>query len=347
MMLVQTTVAAVIPYFERFLRRFPDVKALAEADEGEVLKAWEGLGYYRRARQLHAAARMIVEEYGGVMPRDQARVRALPGSVDTWPGRSSPSPSTSPSRSSRRTSSAVLARLLAWPEELKAAATQARLWQAAERLVPPRGAGTFNQALMDLGAVVCTPRSPSCLLCPLSACCKARKLGLQDTLPVVAAKPPPLAVSEACGLIIREDRLLVVRRKAEGLWAGFWEFPTINLEGADPAGRSFGSPVSLAEGIERLTGIRARIGPEVKRLNYSVTKHRVELRVHLGEGLSADPRPGPGLSDARVGPSFCPPRADARLRLAPSGGLDRSGPGPSEVGLKSRYLNHQLRIRVV
>lgn len=299
MMLVQTTVAAVIPYYERFLRKFPDVRTLAGADEADVLKAWEGLGYYRRARQLHAAARMIVEEYGGVMPRDRARVLALPGVGRYMAGAILSFAFDLPEPIVEANTQRVLARLLAWPGDLKASATQVRLWQAAGRLVPPRGAGRFNQALMDLGAVICTPRSPSCLLCLLSPCCEARKLGVQDSLPVVAAKPPPLVTSEVCGLIVREDRLLVVRRKAEGLWAGFWEFPTINVQGADPAGRSFGAPVSLAEGIERLTGIRTRIGPEVKRIHYSVTKHRVELRAHLGEGLTADPRPGPGLSEAR------------------------------------------------
>jgi A/G-specific adenine glycosylase len=305
MMLVQTTVAAVIPYYERFLRKFPDVKALAEADEADVLKAWEGLGYYRRARQLHAAARMIVEAYGGVMPRDPDLVRALPGVGRYMAGAVLSFAFDLPEPIVEANTQRALARLLAWPGDLKASATQARLWQAAGRLVPVSRSGAFNQALMDLGAVICTPRSPSCLLCPLSSCCAARKLGLQDTLPVVVPRPPPLAVAEACALVVREERLLVVRRRAEGLWAGFWEFPTINLEGADPAGRSFGRPVSLAEGVERLTGIRAEIGPEVKRLNYTVTRHRVELRVHLGEGVSGEPRPGPGLSDAR----WVPPSA--------------------------------------
>jgi A/G-specific adenine glycosylase len=299
MMLVQTTVAAVIPYYERFLRKFPDVKALAEADEAEVMKAWEGLGYYRRARQLHAAAKRIVEVDGGVMPRDPALVRALPGVGRYMAGAILSFAFDLPEPIVEANTRRVLARLLAWRGELKSSVTQARLWQAAGRLVPARGAGAFNQALMDLGSVVCTPRSPSCLLCPLSALCAARKLGLQDELPVIAPKPPPLAVSEACALVVREGRLLTVRRKAEGLWAGFWEFPTIHLGGADPAGRSFGEPVGLAEGVERLTGIRARIGPEVKTMTHSVTRHRVELRVHLAEGLSGTPRPGPGLVEAR------------------------------------------------
>jgi A/G-specific adenine glycosylase len=311
MTLVQTTVAAVIPFFERFLAKFPDMNALAQADESDVLKAWEGLGYYRRARQLQAAARMIVERHGGVMPRDPALVRELPGVGRYIAGAILSFAFNLPEPIVEANSQRVLARLLAWPEDLKTSSSQARLWKAAERLVPAHDAGAFNQALMDLGALICTPRSPSCLICPVAASCLARRHGLQDALPAVTAKPPPLAVAEACALVVSEGRLLFLRREAQGLWAGFWEFPTIHLSGADPAKRSWGMPVSLTDGVERLTGIRARIGPEVKRLTYSVTKHRVELRAHVARGSSGELKPGPGFSDARwVAPSSL---ADADL----------------------------------
>jgi A/G-specific adenine glycosylase len=299
MMLVQTTVAAVVPYFERFLEKFPDPKSLAEAGESDVLKAWEGLGYYRRARQLQAAARMIVNSHGGVMPRDRSQLRELPGVGRYMAGAILSFAFDLPEPIVEANSQRVLARLLAWPGELKGSSTQARLWKAAERLVPPKGAGGFNQALMDLGALICTPRLPSCLICPVHSCCVARRLGLQDTLPTVAPKPPPLAVAEACVLVVREGRLLIVQRKAGGLWANFWEFPTIHLSGADPAGRSWGQPVSLGEGLKRLTGIRAQVGPEIKTLTYSVTKHRVKLRVHLADRSSGELQPGPDLCDAR------------------------------------------------
>src|SRR3954453_2619933 len=180
LMLVQTTVAAVIPYSERFLARFPDVKALAEADEADVLKAWEGLGYYRRARQLQAAARMIVQRHGGVMPRDRELVRELPGVGRYIAGAILSFAFDLPEPIVEANSQRVLARLLAWPEDLKSSSSQARLWKAAERLVPAHDAGAFNQALMDLGALICTPRSPSCLICPVAASCLARRHGLQD-----------------------------------------------------------------------------------------------------------------------------------------------------------------------
>ncbi|MGO9814635.1 MAG: NUDIX domain-containing protein, partial [Isosphaeraceae bacterium] len=193
----------------------------------------------------------------------------------------------------------VLARLLAWRGDLKASASQARLWTAAERLVPPRQAGKFNQALMDLGALVCTLRSPACLLCPLASLCGARRLAVHDSVPLVTPRPRPLAVTEACAVVVRQGTVLIVQRSDKGLWSRFWEFPTINLAGADPAGRSFGAVVSLSEGVERLTGIRVRVGPEIKKLTYAVTRHRVVLRVHLAQACSGSLQPGPGLVDAR------------------------------------------------
>jgi A/G-specific adenine glycosylase len=299
MMLVQTTVTAVIPYFERFLRRFPDVSALASAAEVDVLKAWEGLGYYRRAKQLQAAAQQIVREHGGTIPDNPAVVRALPGVGRYIGGAILSFAFDRPEPIVEANSQRVLTRLLALRGNLQTAATRERIWQAAERLVPAEGAGTFNQAMMELGALVCSPRQPACLICPLSTLCEARRLGLQDRLPVVTPKPPPVAVTEACAIVVHDGRVLIVRRALGGLWEQFWEFPTIHLEGADPAGRSFGSTVDLAEGVKRLTGIRARVGAPIQTLSYSVTNHRVKLIVHMAKALSGTPAPGPGLIDAR------------------------------------------------
>ncbi|APW62377.1 A/G-specific adenine glycosylase [Paludisphaera borealis] len=314
-MLVQTTVTAVIPYFERFLRAFPDFEALARAEEDEVVKAWEGLGYYRRARQLHAAARMVVESHGGVMPDDPAAVLALPGVGRYMAGAILSQAFDRPEPILEANSQRVLARLLAWDGDLKAAATKSRLWEAAARLVPPRHAGEFNQGLMELGALVCTSRSPRCLVCPLSAQCEAKRRGLQDELPKVGPRPAPLAVSEACAVVASQGRVLVVRRQAPGLWAGFWEFPTIHREGADPAGRSFGEPVDLAEGVRRLTGIRVRSGGLARTLTYSVTKHRVALEVYNATATTGEPKPGPGFSEAR----WIEPQGLTELTLSSAG----------------------------
>jgi A/G-specific adenine glycosylase len=299
LMLVQTTVKAVVPYYERFLSQFPDVQTLARAAEDDVLRAWEGLGYYRRARQLHAAARKVVENHAGEFPRDLAALRSLPGVGRYVAGAVLSFAFNEPAPIVEANSQRVLARLLAWREDLRSSATGARLWKAAGRLVPDQGAGQFNQALMDLGAMVCTPRSPSCLICPLAARCGARQQGIQEAVPLVTPRPAPLAVAEACAVVVRDDSLLLVRRCDGGLWARFWEFPTINLAGADPAGRAFDDPVTLAEGVRRLTGIQIEPGPKLKTLIYAVTKHRVTLEAHLARALSGTLKPGPGLDQAR------------------------------------------------
>ncbi len=299
LMLVQTTVAAALPYFEKFLRRFPDIQALAAADQAEVLKAWEGLGYYRRARQLHAAARQVVRDHAGTIPDDPAAVRALPGVGRYIAGAVLSFAFDRPEPIVEANSQRVLARLLALRETITAGAGRERVWLAAGRLVPAQGAGTFNQALMELGALVCTPRQPSCLFCPLAQHCQARRLGLQDVIPRSTPRPKPAAVTEAAAVVLRRGQVLIVQRGPGRLWEDFWEFPTIHVDGADPAGRSFGSPVELAEGVRRLTGVRVAIGPPIATLRFGVTHHRVTLTAHRATALSGTLRPGPGLIDAR------------------------------------------------
>ena len=165
--------------FRAIHRRFPDVAALAAADEAEVVKAWEGLGYYRRARQLHAAARTIVREHGGVMPDDPAAVRALPGVGRYIAGAILSFAIDRPEPIVEANSQRVLARLLAVREDIKVASTRERLWQAAARLVPAENAGAFNQALMDLGALVCTPREPAAWFARCRGCARRGSLGFK------------------------------------------------------------------------------------------------------------------------------------------------------------------------
>jgi A/G-specific adenine glycosylase len=299
LMLVQTTVAAVIPYFERFIRRFPELRALAAASEADVVKAWEGLGYYRRARQLHAAARTIMRTHGGRIPDDVLALRALPGIGRYVAGAILSFAYDRPEPIVEANSQRVLARLFAIGEDLKTAPCRNRIWQAAQRLVPGTGAGAFNQALMELGALVCTPKQPACLVCPLSSLCEARRMGIQDRLPVTTPKPPPAAVTEAGIIVVRAGRVLIVQRGLGGLWEQFWEFPTVHLDGLDPAGRSLGAGVGLAEAVTRFTGINVSVGPPIKTMAYSVTKHRVKLFVHLAKAGSGSLKPGPGLLDVR------------------------------------------------
>jgi A/G-specific adenine glycosylase len=296
-MLVQTTVAAAIPFFSRFIARFPDAEALALADEAEVLKAWEGLGYYRRARQLQAAARVIVAEHGGNIPPDPGAIRKLPGVGRYIAGAVGSIAFDLPEPILEANTQRVLARWLAWPDDVRSGPSQARLWEAAARVVPPEGAGRFNQAMMDLGATVCTPKAPLCLACPVADCCLARREGLQDDLPRKSAPKPPLEVAETCVLAIDPvGRFLVVRRSPGGLWGEFIEFPTVHLSGANPAGRPPGSADDLGRPLLELTGVSLRIGPVVRSLKYGVTKHRVTLVARVAWPIGGEPRPGPGLS---------------------------------------------------
>jgi A/G-specific adenine glycosylase len=234
-----------------------------------------------------------------LIPDDPAAVRALPGVGRYIAGAILSFAFDRPEPILEANSQRVLARLLAVREDLKASSTRERLWQAAERLVPAEHAGNFNQALMDLGALVCTPREPACLVCPLSSLCAARQLGIQDRLPATTPKPAPEAVTEAGVVAVRGGRVLIVKRAPGGLWADFWEFPTVHVEGVNPAGRSSAAAGDLQESIGRVTGITARIGRPVKTITYSVTKHRVKLIVHLAEASEGDATPGPGLVEAR------------------------------------------------
>jgi A/G-specific adenine glycosylase len=297
MMLVQTTVTAVIPFFARFLERFPTVRDLAEADEADVLKAWEGLGYYRRARQLQAAARAIMHDHSGNFPEDPEAIRALPGVGRYIAGAILSFAFDQAAPIVEANTQRVLARWLAWDEDLKSSRSQARLWEAAARMVPETGAGAFNQAFMELGALVCIPRAPLCLACPVSGECLSRKLGVQDQIPIATAKAPPKVVAEACALVQREGKILIVKRGSGRLWEHFWEFPTMHVSGPDPANRALvGS--DLAQGVHQLTGILASIGTVVKTVRFGVTSHRVTLEAHAASWVEGEPIPGPGLVDA-------------------------------------------------
>ncbi len=302
-MLVQTTVEAVTPFYQRFLDRFPDLASLASADESEVLKAWEGLGYYRRARQLHASARRIVQDHGGRVPSDPEALRDLPGVGRYIAGAVLSFAFGQPAAIVEANTQRVLCRWLDWPEPLGTSKPTERLWRAAGRLVTEDDPGTITTAFMELGAVLCTPTQPRCLLCPALGDCRAQAAGTQADRPLPAKRPEVLDVVEACVLALDPNgRILLLQRAPDQLWAGFWELPTIHLSGADPAGRRLdksevaedqggetnrialdgSEQVSprLKETIPRLTGVTLRsVGPAVREIRYGVTRHRVRLHV--------------------------------------------------------------------
>ena len=225
-MLQQTQVTTVIPYFERFAKRFPDMRTLARARPDSVLHLWSGLGYYARARNLHKAARQIVADHGGKFPRDIESVVRLPGI-----GRSTAGAILALAFDQRHAVldgnvKRVLARYHAIRAPLNRRDVADRLWQLAERHTPRARVADYTQAIMDLGATVCTRAHPDCAHCPVRAGCKARKLGTPQNFPV-PAKRRAMPVKQVKMLLIRDarDRVLLVKRPPAGLWGGLWGLP--------------------------------------------------------------------------------------------------------------------------
>lgn len=231
----QTRVETVIPYYDRWLERFPDIAALAAAAEDDVLKAWEGLGYYSRARNLHAAARLLRERHCGALPDSYDALRALPGVGDYTAGAVSSIAFGGRHAAVDGNVRRVLSRLLDHP-----APPPRLLRDVAGRLVPTDRPGDFNQALMELGATICRPRAPRCSRCPVASHCAARTAGTQEERPRPRAATPVPTFDMATAVVRTLDgRLLIVRRPRGGLLGGMWCFPAAELQpGDDPAQRA-------------------------------------------------------------------------------------------------------------
>ena len=226
-MLQQTQVGTVIPYYRRFLERFPTVQKLAAAPLDDVLTLWSGLGYYSRARNLHKAAQQLVANHGGVMPADPDVVQTLPGI-----GRSTAAAICVFANGGRHAIldgnvKRVLTRVLGFGEDLAQTAAERRLWDIAEAQLPPAGEGVeaYTQGLMDLGATVCTPRQPSCLLCPWQDLCVARREGRPEAYPVKTRKLKRGRRSHALLWLTQGDAVFLVQKPATGVWAGLWTLP--------------------------------------------------------------------------------------------------------------------------
>jgi A/G-specific adenine glycosylase len=236
-MLQQTRVEAVIPYYQRFLLKFPTIESLAHTSERDLLSAWAGLGYYSRARNLQKAARQIVA--AGEFPRTFDEIRALPGIGEYTAAAVASIAFGLPQAALDGNVARVLARIGADPGDVKAAGTRKRLQALANDLLDIRKPGDFNQALMELGATVCLPRAPQCLLCPLERLCEARRAGQQNDLPVRGGRPARTRVDEVVLVCENKGRILLRRRNSqERRLAGFWELPG-SIEGlaGEPIGR--------------------------------------------------------------------------------------------------------------
>ena len=266
-MLQQTRVETVQPYYQRFLARFPDLEALASADEQDVLREWSGLGYYARARNLKRAAELMARDHAGTVPTDPAELAALPGvgryTVGAVRSIAFGERAAVVDGNVRR----VLSRLTGEP-----ALDSAALWSLAEELVPRAHPGDWNQALMELGATLCTPRRPDCPACPLRDSCAARESGRPEEFPAPRARPAPTPVRALAGLLVRrvpEPAVLMLRRPSRGLLGGLWELP--NVEGDDED--------ALVRLLAERTGLRAEPRDSVGELCHVFSHRSLTLRV--------------------------------------------------------------------
>ncbi|WP_020619677.1 A/G-specific adenine glycosylase [Paenibacillus daejeonensis] len=241
-MLQQTRVDTVIPYYKRFLDKFPTLQALAEAPEEEVLKCWEGLGYYSRARNLQAGAREVVRLHGGSVPDDVHAVAALKGVGPYTRGAIMSIAFNRPEPAVDGNVMRVLSRYMCLEEDIAKSSTRVRMEILAKSLIPEGAAGDFNQGLMELGALICTPKSPGCLICPVMAHCAARLAGREKELPIKSKAKPPRPELRLAALIEgsgeQAGRILVRQRPDSGLLARMWELPHILAEGAEQEGKT-------------------------------------------------------------------------------------------------------------
>jgi A/G-specific adenine glycosylase len=318
-MLQQTRVQTAIPYYDRWMERFPTVQALADVDEESVLKAWEGLGYYSRARNLHRSALIVTERLGGVIPRDSQSLKTLPGIGEYSAGAIASIAYGEVVPAVDGNVRRVLSRLFDLEDP-----TDASLRRRAGELVDPDRPGDWNQALMELGATVCTSRSPRCSACPLTGECRALAEGTQELRPVSKRRP---SVRTVCYEIVvalnPAGEVLMVRRPPEGLLGGLWEFPAVEIEPEDltPMGDPLSPGNSLKERCRaRLADLGIRLAPGTPR--FSVLPEVRHAFTHLKAVYHPMLAVGVGSWGAAAIPSDGPPPTD---RPTPSPGL-----GPEE-----------------
>ncbi|MHB8485706.1 MAG: A/G-specific adenine glycosylase [Candidatus Acidiferrales bacterium] len=309
-MLQQTRIAAVLPYYERFLERFPNVRQLARARESEVLKYWAGLGYYSRARNLHRAARQIVREYAAKFPADVNAALALPGIGHYTAAAILSIAYDVPLAALDGNVARVLARFFAVRGDLRAPKTWRKLAVVAQTLLPSRAPGDWNQAMMELGETICTPRSPNCAACPIAWHCKARALGITDKLPAPRQKRAPANVHIAAAVLVdaRGHTLLTKIPGAHDsvLFSRLWQFPAIavtsngnsgHAPGGDSANHSAGVRVNgaaneLAEHLRVSLGIPNQLLTPLPVAAHSVTFRKITLAPFLARVARLPKRPG-------------------------------------------------------
>lgn len=285
-MLQQTQVDTVISYYHRFLKTFPNVFALARAPLQNVLKVWENLGYYSRARNIHAAAKVIVEKFGGQIPDNFEDIKSLPGIglytagaiLSIAYGQVLPAVDGNVRR--------ILCRLFAIRKPVDDAREHKQLQKLAASLIPAKHPGDFNQALMDLGATICKAQNPDCSRCPVAILCQARLHDLQNVLPIIK-KTPAIPHRQAAAAVIRNSKgmLLVVQRPASGLLASLWKLPGGFIKAGEDTENS------LRQSVKEELDIFIRTGKHFASVNHAYSHFRITLHAYECRLLKGDPKP--------------------------------------------------------
>lgn len=284
-MLQQTQVATVIPYFNRFMKRFPTVEKLARARQDTVLKYWEGLGYYSRGRNLHKAAKLIVSDYGGQLPETVEELLKIPGIGRYTAGAIASIAFNRPAPILDGNVIRVLCRLFCIDTNPKDDLTKKQLWELAETLVHTKHPGDFNEAMMELGATVCTPQNPMCLLCPLQKQCCALKTGCQHELPLRQKQKRLPHYTIVVGIVFRDDKVLIDKRKQNALLGGLWEFPG----GKKKKDETFKEAV--AREVKEETGIEVNAGKRLCIVKHTYSHFKITLHAYLCEYKNGAAKP--------------------------------------------------------
>ena len=308
-MLQQTRVETVVPYFQRWIELFPTIKALADAPEQEVLKAWEGLGYYSRARNLQSAAKQVSQEFNGQLPVDAQALALLPGIGRYTAGAIASIAFGLDEPALDGNIRRVLARLFDLRLPARSPEGERQLWDLARQNLPAGRAGDYNQALMDLGATICTPRTPHCPECPLEALCQARALDLQEERPIMIQRKPIPHYLVTAAIINRAETILIAHRPAKGLLGGMWEFPGGKLE----EGEDFAE--ALKREIHEELGVEIIVGEPFGIYRHAYTHFRVTLHAFLCKLAAGEPQALEASELRWVKP--------AELDLFPMGKIDR------------------------
>jgi A/G-specific adenine glycosylase len=283
-MLQQTRIETVIPYYQRWLERFPTLDDLANASGQDVLHAWEGLGYYSRARNLHRAARLIVQDLGGQFPMDRVGLEQLPGIGRYTAGAIASIAFGQDEPALDGNIRRVLSRVFNLELPARSPQGERLLWGYAEGNLPTGRAGDYNQALMDLGAVICTPRAPDCLVCPLENMCQARLLGVQEERPVMQARRAIPHYLVTAAVIHRAGQVLIARRPEKGLLGGLWEFPGGKVEPGEEL------PAGLKREIREELAVDIEVGEHFGVFEHAYTHFRVTLHAFCCHLIDGEPQ---------------------------------------------------------